>query len=363
MSQREERGAALALVLWGLVIAGALLTVSAVLAVQEQRAAHALRRQQRTFVDAEAVGAAVLSRWTAGALRQGLPRSFDSLTLDAGPGWDATVRRLTAAVFLLEVSTRDTLGGSASREAADARMGWLVQPLPLAIPLAGAVSVGGEAVLGDQVAVSGIDDVPPGRGCPPSDSAVPGVVAAGVQANGSVSLTGAPSELLRSAADSGLAASDLVSFTALATRATIVLPGGRYATNPATVGTLCDIQDSSNWGDSERTGTPCADYLPIINVKGDVTLDGGSGQGILLVQGNLTVSSDYHFDGLVFVRGTIVTAAYLDVRGAVATAFLGSRAAPMSRFTVRYSKCIVSNALGTSSRLVPLASRAWKQLF
>lgn len=363
MPLREERGAALALVLWGLVIGGALLTVSAVLAVQEQRASHAMRRQQRTFFDAEAVGAAVLARWTAGGVRQRLPRSFDSLTIDAGAGWEATIRRLTAAVFLLEVSARDTLGAAASREAADARMGWLIQPLPQAISLAGALSVGGQAALGDQVVASGIDEPPPGRDCPPPDSARPGVVAAGVARSGTVSLAGAPPELLRAAPESGLAASDLESFNAFKSRATVSLPAGTYVTNPATVGTSCDIQAPSNWGDPQGSGTPCAEYAPIINVEGDLTLAGGSGRGILLVDGNLRLSSDYHFDGLVFVRGAITLAAYLEVRGAVATAVLGSESAPATRFTVRYSKCIVSNVLDATSPVVPLVSRAWKQLF
>src|SRR5213593_898724 len=64
----NQRGAALALALWGIVVGGALLTVITVLALQEQRVSGAMRREQQAFTVAERGGAEFMSRWTVGDL-------------------------------------------------------------------------------------------------------------------------------------------------------------------------------------------------------------------------------------------------------------------------------------------------------
>lgn len=352
----KERGAALALVVWGLVVGGALLTVVTVLAVQEQRAASALREEERGFIGAERTGAELLSRLTLGMLRANLPGAFDSLPVDAGSGWSALVRRLRPRAFLLEVSPRPPAAGPAAREAASLRLGWLLRPAPDSFAPAAAVSLGGSAALGDGVDISGSGD----GACPPPDSAIAGIAAREVSIVGSASLTGAPPEVLRSSSVSGLAPSDLEAFNRLRERATLVLTGGSYTTGPATVGTSCDLQQPTNWGGS---GTPCADYFPLIRIDGDLTLDGGVGQGILLVNGNLHVLSTYAFHGIVIVTGEVDIAAPTEVRGMLAAAELRSGPDPVTQLKVHYSKCNILNSLEFSSPLTPLASRAWRQLF
>lgn len=352
----KERGAALALVVWGLVVGGVLLTVVTVLAVQEQRAAVALRLEERGLIGAERTGAELLSRLTLGMLRASLPRAFDSLPVDAGTGWSALVRRLTPRDFLLEVSPSAPASGPASREAASVRLGWLLRPAPDSFAPDAAVSVGGSVGLGDGVDISGVGD----EDCPPPDSAIAGIAARAVSIVGSASLTGAPPEALRSSSDSGLDAGDLDVFNRLNGRATLVLPGGSYTTGPATVGTSCDLQQPTNWGGS---GAPCRDYFPLVRIDGDLTLGGGVGQGILLVNGDLHVLSTYTFHGIVIVTGEVDITAPTEVRGMLAAAELRSGAGPVTQLKVHYSKCIVSNSLELSAPLTPLASRAWRQLF
>ena len=250
----KERGAALALVVWGLVVGGALLTVVTVLAVQEQRAAGALRQEERGIFGAERTGAELLSHLTLGTLRANLPRAFDSLPVDAGSGWSAKVRRLTPRAFLLEVAPRVPASGPGAREAASVRLGWLLRPAPDSFAPAAAVSVGGSVALGDGVDISGAGD----GECPPPDSAIAGIAARDVSIVGSALLSGAPPEL-RSSSDSGLAAGDLDTFNRLKERATLVLPGGYYTTGPATVGTACDLRQPTNWGAPGGSGTPCGD--------------------------------------------------------------------------------------------------------
>jgi hypothetical protein len=353
---KPDRGAALAAVLWALVVGGALLTLVTILAVQEQRAAGALRREERGLVGAERVGAELAAGMTAGKLRTDLPRAFDSLSLDAGGDWSARVRRLTPEVVLLEVAPRPPVG-PAWREAASVRLGWLLRPRPDSVSLAAAVSVGGPVSLGDGVVISGADESPPGvDSCAAPDSAVAGIVAPSVVVSGSAELQGSPPELLQATGDFGL-------FDRFSERATLVLPGGTYTTSPATVGTSCDLQRSTNWGDPGGAAAPCGGYLPLVRVDGDLTLGAGIGQGILLVNGNLQVTGPFTFHGMLIVKGGVDITAPTDVRGILAAAELRSGAGPVTQLKVHYSKCIISKDLDSSAPLSPLSSRAWIQLF
>ena len=353
---RTDRGAALAVVLWGLVVGGALLTLVTILAVQEQRAAAALRREERGLVGAERVGAELLAQLTAGKLQAALPGTFDSLALDAGGEWSALLRRLTPDVVLLEVVPRIPVG-PASREAAAVRLGWLLRPRPDSVSPVAALSVGAPVVLGDGVVISGVDAADPERdNCSSPDSAIAGIAAPSVVVGGSAQLLGAPPDLQRTGVD-------LSAFDRFRDRATLVLPGGTYATGPATVGTACDPRPSTNWGDPNSSGAPCGNYLPVIRIDGDLTVDGVVGQGILLVDGNLRVAAPFTFHGIVIVKGAVDITAPTLVRGILAAAELRSGSGPVSQLKVNYSKCIVASNLASSALLSPLSSRAWIQLF
>jgi hypothetical protein len=353
---KPDRGAALAAVLWALVVGGALLTLVTILAVQEQRAAGALRREERGLVGAERVGAELAAGMTAGELRGDLPRTYDSMSFDAGGDWSALVRRLTPEVVLLEVAPRLPVG-PASREAAGVRLGWLLRPRPDSVSLAAAVSVAAPVALGDGVVISGADEAPPGvDSCAASDSTIAGIAAPSVEVGGSAQVLGSPPELLQATGDLGL-------FERFSDRASIILTGGTYAPSPATVGTSCDRLRSTNWGDPVGTAEPCSGYLPLVRVEGDLTLGGGIGQGILLVNGNLRVTGPFTFHGMMIVKGAVDITAPTDVRGILAAAELRSGPEPVTQLKVHYSKCIVWKNLDSSAPLSPLSSRAWIPLF
>jgi hypothetical protein len=155
-------------------------------------------------------------------------------------------------------------------------------------------------------------------------------------------------------------------FDTLASQASLTLPDGSRQTPPQRSGADCDTGSQLNWGDPARPDAVCGSYLPIIHVLGDLTLTAGEGQGILLVDGNLTFEGGYRFYGLVLVRGTIAAslpAGYVTLHGAVFAAGVGREAAPVTGLHVSMSKCILDRALRSSGRLVPLRSRSWKQLF
>ena len=75
---------------------------------------------------------------------------------------------------------------------------------------------------------------------------------------------------------------------------------------PREVNGVCDRSNPLNWGDPDRS-TSCARYFPVILATGDLHVAGGVGQGVLLVEGDLTLSGGTRFVGLVIVRGSLRT--------------------------------------------------------
>ncbi len=94
---------------------------------------------------------------------------------------------------------------------------------------------------------------------------------------------------------------------------------------------------------------------------------GGTGQGVLLVDGDFTLSGGAMFAGVVITRddllssgrgGTILGAALAG--DAVVAAGDHTTLGGMTR--VQRSHCAVEHALEWSARLVPLRQRAWAAL-
>jgi hypothetical protein len=354
-----RRGAALALILWILVVGATMLSIGALVGLQEQRAENAATQLRHAFADADA-GLGDLVRQVRPGVAATTASPLDSTTL-AGTTmvdrpWRGTIRRLGGRTLLLEVSA-----GAGARVRLG-RLAWL-RP-PEANPKA-ALSVGGTAWLGTDVVVSGRDSSVGAPDCPSGDSAVAGVVAGALTTAPGVILEGVPPVALRAAAESGLSAEDQAIFDRLWALATTHPLPGEVDANPDTVGPVCNQSASTNWGDPENRYGACASYRPAVAVSGDVSLS-GVGQGILLVDGNLSIPGGFRFDGLVMTTGGLSIGASMspvEIFGAVAAGRVGDGARPVSLVTIRYSKCSIDNALMSVSEIVPLPSRGWKQLF
>jgi len=364
---------ALALTLWVLVFGAAILTVAVFAAFQEQRAAGAGRRMYRALTRAESGLADVLSGWTPAVLSRRLAQPFDSLVI-TGAGttsddaWVGAIHRLGRDLFLVELLAADPPGAGAPQSVATrVRLGWLVRARPLKVVVSAALSTGGAAFVGAGSTLDGRDQPPAGRtDCPSPDSALPGLAADSITTTGTPRIDGSPPTVTRQGGDTGLAMEDQLAFDQLAAQATITLAGGSWATGPVATGTACDVTSPYNWGDPSSQDGPCSNYLPIVYVVGDLALTAGEGQGILLVDGNLVVTGAYRFFGLVIVRGTLAARGSglgVAIWGGVAAARTGNESQPVTGITVIYAKCMISHALSTSGTLVPLHSRAWKQLF
>jgi hypothetical protein len=122
----------------------------------------------------------------------------------------------------------------------------------------------------------------------------------------------------------------------------------------------------TNWGDGATRTAPCGNYFPIIHLTGNTTLSGGQGQGILLADGNLTLSGSFTFYGVVIARGgfTTVPGGSSKIYGSVmaqsinlaTTAFNGD-------VVINYSNCALSQALQYTGVTALSRSRSWVQLF
>lgn len=179
-------------------------------------------------------------------------------------------------------------------------------------------------------------------------------------------MAGSPPMLRRHDSDTVASLLDSLNFDSLASQASVHLSGGAWQTPAQRIGGSCDTESTLNWGDPLDPAALCGGYLPIIHVSGDLTLLGGEGQGILLVDGNLEIAGPYRFSGIVAVRGGIDTpssSAAATFQGAVFASRVGSAALPASGVTIRFSKCTIDRVLRSSGRLIPMRSRSWKQLF
>jgi hypothetical protein len=92
-----------------------------------------------------------------------------------------------------------------------------------------------------------------------------------------------------------------------------------------------------------------------------LTVVGGLGQGVLLVEGDLTVRGSFAFEGLVLVGGNF---RWQDgtgrIVGSVQAGLLGEAGLWLGgRARVVHSRCSLDRAALAAARAVPLGSRSW----
>ena len=220
--------------------------------------------------------------------------------------------------------------------------------------------------------VDGNDTPPPGwASCGPTAPALPGIASDVVQTQGVGTILGDPPILLDPTIDAstftefgGVTYADMA---AMATKVYTGLPSYQPYPSPSVIGVTSNTADPNNWGDPLNPSAPCGDYFPIVHIQGAVEFNGiGSvGQGILLVDGNMSVGGgDFTWVGLVMVQGACVYEYNSSVHGAVLCASGGGEigdAAPL-----KYSTCGLEAAMAGSGvfarSLQPIGSRAWGEV-
>jgi len=377
----DERGVALAVAVFALVVIGALVAGTFFAGRVEQQTG------MNTFFSAQAAEAAeaglndALATQSAGAM---LAMPIDPDPADAASlgtmsvvankvSADRSISRLTDNLFLLR-STGTRVNG-AGGQLASRSIGQLIRLVQADIEVTAGLTALGDVTITGGAEVTGIDGVPPdwttqGIDCPALEDVT------GVRYNnGTLEQSGngayygdPPSEV-----DSTLNSADMqAEFNKLKALATLTLTTSNPpSTEPAHVGNpaRCDTSVESNWGEPILNTDPCFNYFPIIYYQGSLKLQGGRGQGILLVEGDLTASGGMVFYGPVYVTGTLSTTGN---SGQGAKFFGGVIAGNVALddvtklaggALVSYSSCAIKRALQNSATPTPLAERSWVQLY
>jgi hypothetical protein len=378
----DERGMALGIAMFSLVVISALVAGTVFTGTQEQRVAENTRYLQQSFGVAEAGAYEVVRGWDPRVYnRSDLYPAESAAVAETGTSggtgaFGGHVYRLNDNLYLVDVTGMDSLSGSGQLPGRGARqrIGLIVRVRPIDIGIGAALTAQGDIKLSGTSEADGNDHLPNATwtDCAPPEPAKAGIRAtptADIDINGAASVAGNPPVF----PDPALTPATFfqwgdIGYSDLASRANITLPPGNYRTEPIIVGGVCDTTVATNWGDGLSRYSACGSYFPVIHVTGDATLNGVQGQGILLVDGDLEVQGGYEFFGIAIVRGELTTsgggAALAHFWGGVLAANVDLDLVSITgHATLNYSKCAITNALQAASLTAPLRSRSWIQLF
>jgi len=372
------------LVLMTMVVVSALIAGIIFVGTQEQRVADNTRNAEQAFGAAETGVYEVLRNWSPTVMsNHGLvgTDSFlvnDALSLQKTGRYGGTVYRLTGDMYLIDVTGKDSLGLRANVGGdvpARSRQGLLVRVRSVSFPAPpgkAALTVGDSGIkLNGASSVNGYDSIPPTwSGCPPKDSAM-GILSSGTikTANGNKNgVSGTPpTDSTPQLVDSNFTAFAGATYSQVASIATIPLAAGSYSSGPVVTNGVCDISIKLNWGDGDHT-QPCGAYYPIIHITGNASLS-GTGQGVLLIDGDLNLGGNFRWFGVLIVQGALKAAGgggnKVDatvwgialVRGGVDESQINGN------MNFQYSKCGLTQALNGTSIVAMSRSRAWSQLY
>lgn len=369
----DERGIALVIAIFALVVIGALVAGTFFAGRLEQRSGLNSVYAAQAFEAAEAGNAQVLLQWdpvVRNVLVQGGHDTMPTVSLGGTLSASSIITRVSPSVFMIRTEgERLSPGGNVLARRLLSKLVRLDTPemdIQAAVTARNRVNVGGNAE------IEGHDSIPAGwGGCGALNDL------AGVRTNDTVitgnsaSTDGDPPTITR---DSTVTDSLFSGpFEALKDEADIILPGGSYngmAPSVVDVPPRCDYSQITNWGEPGVAGVfpvpQCQNYFPIVLKEGNLQLQDGRGQGVLLVSGDLMIRGNFEFTGLVIVLGQVETRGTGNkINGALlaSNANLGDLSSFLGNPEVIYSSCAVSRALSNSATVEPLGRRSWAQLY
>jgi hypothetical protein len=379
---RDERGMALAVAIFALVVVGALVAGAFFAGTQEQRVGENQRRVQTSFGVAEAGAQERVLSWDPGTMNKRASYPTDSVVIGPNapaPGGTGSYGgysyKMGPNIFLIDVTGRDrasAAGAIAGGGGARQRIGMIARIAPIDFGIRASLTTQGAVSVGGNANINGADQNPTGwASCDPPGPPQAGVRDQGgqVTSTGNGTVTGTPPIVN----DPSINSSTFTTFggatyAQLAARANVVIPAGNYSTDPVVTNGVCDKTVLTNWGDGINPAGPCGSYFPIIHARGTITLNNTQGQGILLVDGDLNVQGSYEFFGIVIIQGDLKTAG----GGTTDAHFWGgvlAKNADLSvqnlsgNATLNYSSCSILAALQATSPISLMRSRGWTQLY
>ena len=383
---QDERGMALAIAIFALVVVGALVAGSFFAGTQEQRVGENQRRVQTSFGVAEAGTQDRVITWSPDQMNKRPPycdcAGGDSvvigpnqLTANGTGRYTGYSYKTGPNVFLLDVTGKDSRsygGAVAGGGGARSRLGMLTRIAPVQFNIQASLTTQGQVNMSGNANINGNDQIPTGwTSCDPPGPSQAGVRDQGgnVTETGNAAVTGNPPVVNDPTINNNTFSQfGTTSYAQLAARANITIPGGNYTTGPVVTNGVCDKTVLTNWGDGMNPTAACGSYWPIIHATGTITLNNTQGQGILLVDGDLNVQGSYQFFGIVIIQGDLKTAG----GGSTDAHFWGgvmAKNADLSiqnlsgKATLNFSSCSILMALQAQSPIAPMRSRGWVQLY
>ena len=384
-----REGIALPIALAAIVAVGALIAGVFFSSTQEYRVGRNTMTAHTAQHAAEVALNQMVSSWTPARTKG--TKVGQTVTLADTTIAGATVRRQYSRVSptMFWVVATAEVGGSSLQGKARKRLNTLVRidipdmRIQGALTVRGAISATGSATInGNDVTPAGWDDCV-GAGAP-SAGIVVGDSATNAVSSGNCGLvntftcvSGSPK-----IADSSIYADTSTyknfggfnydSLTKLATADKIYTAGGTINQRMPIFNAngTCNTTDARNWGDTSRVNGPtgCREYYPVVWLKGPAlawTIANYGGQGILLVDGNLTINGTFGWTGLVIVQGKIL------VEGNQSPKIVGALMA-MNRnsllnevkgnITVQFSRCALQAVTARLATARQTKYRAWADM-
>lgn len=317
MGMNRRNGFALPATLLALVVVGALVTGGVYAAMEHDRTSGNADVGQLAFRAAERGLDDLMGTWLRADFEKNVPVVGQVDTV--GPvavtigGLQAQytlhVKRLNTLLFMVEsegeVVSGGRYAGSTRRVGEVMRISYTYFPKDRAVTTHVGLKMVGKS------GVRGIDTIPAGWDECSNLGTKTGVVAKDettIKLVGAAGVEGNPEVASQPSLDSAafVKYGDLV-LDDLIDVANITLPPGNYNNMAPAVDANgeCDGTVQLNWGDPQDKTGACHYYWPIIYSPGDLHLNTGFGQGILIVGGDLELGGNVEFSGLVFVYGAI----------------------------------------------------------
>lgn len=381
---RNRPGFAMFIALGALVIIGVLVAASSYITLQEGRLGQNQLAESRSFTAAEYGLNKVQADWDKTPnMQMPIGASYDFVyALNSKDTAKVRYTRLNNETFWIVSEGRSFVGSTqyANRTAVK-RVGAILRLRIPTIKANGAVTGAGKVNIQGSAEVKGANALPANwDGC---DASAPGKAAVVVAHADSVyiqkpgSVTGTPQVTVDPlAADSNtyVRYGD-ETWNALVSQANITLT---TLSAPDASPTLlpdgsCDKSVNTNWGEPWRPPEggvvpACYNYFPIIYSTGNLSMNQGRGQGILLVNGDLRVNGQFEWYGLIVVRDDFKKGnGSAKIYGAV----MARNAEPddaasnevIGNISINYSQCSLEHAMRGSAQVVQAKERAWAELF
>ena len=141
------------------------------------------------------------------------------------------------------------------------------------------------------------------------------------------------------------------------------LPVADYTTSPAS----CNRTILLNMGEPRRDGVAtdveeCYSYFPVAHgTAGRTKMAAGTrGQGTLLIDGDLELNGGFEWNGLVIVRGSVKIAGTGNkLYGALLSESITENNSIGGNIEMHYSACAIQKAVAGASQPMPLRTRSW----